>query len=651
MRRWLTVLLVLAAAILLLRLIGPDGDLGDVARPGGNPEAMAIERAARDPGIAPGGERARREPVAAAGDGPAPSREWTVQLRGIDPAVPWTAPLQLVFQDRFDVLGQVDAGGAFRFLPPENARLPGISQLHVVAADPHYRIANSRQPTVYLQQTGRQEFAVYPIASLCGRVIGPDGAGIAARVSAFLCEDGAPRAPLVARTDAAADGSYRLRVPPGTPVFVLAEAVWADVSSVLPVAEESIVFRHLRVQSPDDLEPDRRQPRDDLLPAGLCAEGSHHAERVLPDLRLGPGALVTGRVTLADGRACLAARVRATPIQPSQRWWQHRYWSPGVGLVAGAEATTDAHGQFALRLPPGVAYRVEAWPAEPSPAVCTQVTTMAPDDVVLVVAGAPLTLRAVAAGAPAGAALFDVGDATFAADRTGEKTFVLGPDPVRVRARDDTRESPWVELPAGARPSLLTLDLAPLALAEVCIRLCGSPLLREAAFDWQPLPAGPVRHRIAARIRDDEPFVMHVPPGRYRLTVRDRDDAPGGAYLLPLQFDLAVPPSGFAGEYDASFGGRLVLDVLDANGVRATGTFRLFDAAGRDVTPPAMAWSESGELHRGPPGVLSPFHTNQLVPVLPPGDYVLTVQGTRRSARQTIALRSGVTTTASLQLR
>ena len=653
MRRWTLVLCALSAGLLLLSLprCSPEHGPADGERLAPDAVAMPGERvraAASAPGRA---EPADREAVVLPDPMAFPSPEWTVRLLGIDPEVPWTAPLQLVFQDQFDVRGFADAEGVFRFVPPAGARLPGITLIRLVAADPHYRVQPCVLPTVGLQETGQQDFPVFPVARLRGRVLGPDGAGIAARVRAFVGDAAGPREPLLARTTADADGRYELRVPPGTPVLVLADAVHEDVAALLSSDQVPVLLRHLQARSPDELLPDHRQPSRDLLPAGLRTEAMVREERVVPDLRLVRPASLSGTVTFADGRPWAAARVRAAPTATSVPWHAHLYWSPLEGLVAGAEATTDDRGHFAMPLAPGVAMHLVVESARwRSPDVAASIVAAAPDEVAIVTAGTPLLVRALSDGVLATKVHIDVDAATVPAP-TGELSLVLGPGPVRLRARTGERWSAWQALPSANRPAVLTLELAPVALADVTIRLRSDQAVTEAVFVWQPLPTGPRQQDTLACAGRDDPFRLRMPPGRYRLTVCGRAGAPGGDYLMPMQIDLDVPPAGFHGSYEVEFGSRLELDVFDANGIRVGGSFRLLDAGQRDVTPATMAWSESGAPRRGAVGELLPHNLNLLDAVLAAGEHTLTVQSGTRSARQGIRLRRNVTTRVAVPLR
>ena len=593
-----------------------------------------------------------REAVATADAEPAPL-EWTVQLTGLDPSIPWTAPLRLVFEERLPVHGQVDHEGTWRFSPPTFARLPGVQHMRLVADDDHYRLDQPRQRTDGLQTTGRAEFAVFPIGLLRGRVLGPDGKGAAALVSAFAWQGNAPTRPLVGRVETGPDGDYVLRVPPTVPLLLVAEALLGSNSqpwSIAPLPPRT--FDLGESASLSDLSlPDRNERRDDLVPAAARSEAARNGARTVPDLHLGAAAVLQGRAMLADGQPLTEVDVVAVPAAPTTTGW-HRdlHWSTTEGLLPGARARTDARGVFALRLPAGVAFTVMATTQTPLLlAGEPQATASAPGFVELVAPGDVVRLRALANGEPVPHAWIDVDALTRRTGDTGTLRVTLGPQPVRVRARDHTRCSPWLELPPGSRPALAALELQASELAEVRLQLRSTPELGIAHFDWQPLPAGPMQTCIVTRDRSAKEFVVRVPAGRGRLTVREVDGLGGGAFLVPVSLELDVPPAGLPASCDAVFGGQLRLDVRDANGLRPAGTFTLRDTQGRNVAVSTITYDQ-GDARVAEPGVLQPGGINHVSSILMPGDYTLDVVTTHGRAQRTITIRAQEQTQVSLSL-
>ncbi len=603
---------------------------------------------------APPDDRTRREAVATAGTAPG-AGEWVVRLVGIDPVMPWTAPLRFVFQDRAQLQATVDAHGECRFMPPALARDPGTQNLQLFANDDHYCLEHSYLFMASLQETGTAEFAVYPIARLRGRVLGPDGRGLVARVSAFRCDASGPRTPLLAHTTSEPDGGYVLRVPPAVPLLVLAEAMAVAAPSLLgPTPQPMPLFDFGGAPSLDGISAtDDRPARTDLLPATARCEGTLATPRTLPDLRLGATAALDGRVTLADGRALAGIDVHAQPAWATAAAWRHdQHWSPTDGLMSGATARTDERGAFTLRLAPGVPFRVRAAAAdllllagEPG------VIASAPGFVELAVPGDLVTLRVVADGQPVARATLDIANGPAPAEGPGRRRLTLGPSTVRLRARTDLRASPWLDLPPDARPAVATLDLVAVELAEVQLRLHSSPTVRDAEMTWQDVASGAVLSTKVQRGPGDVPFVVRVPPGRYHVSLSEQDGIPGGPYLLPLQLDLDVPPAGLEVTHAAAFGGQLWVDVRAANGTRPEGTFTLRDATGRDVTPATRLFA-GAHLREAAPGVLQGGNINWIGSILPPGSYdlVLDVLGCDRS-QQTVILTAGSTTIVRLRPR
>lgn len=164
----------------------------------------------------------------------------------------------------------------------------------------------------------------------------------------------------------------------------------------------------------------------------------------------------------------------------------------------------------------------------------------------------------------------DLGDRTARTDGSGRRRVAFGTAAARVRARADVRASAWVELPPSDRPPLVPLPLVTPELADLRITLRCNPDPTTAHFTLQPRPDGAPLVLASECGPGNAPFVLRVPVGSYHLTLTDI--VPGGAFLLPLQFDVDVPPSGVAITRDVAFGGLLSIDVRDGNGTRLAGT-------------------------------------------------------------------------------
>lgn len=595
------------------------------------------------------GEASLRNPVAAA-DAEVVPEPWFVQLTGVVPAVPWTAPLRLVFAERLEVLAEVDVQGACRFMPPAMARSPAFQQLRLVANDPNYRLQRPHQRADTLQHFARDQFAVLPIAQLRGRVLGPDGTGLVARVQAFAWDADGPREQVLARTESQPDGTYVLLVPPDMELLLLAEATMAEPAPPLGASRQGPTA--LSFSAVEGERQGSGDARPDLSPASLRAHGQHGAPRTVPDMRLDATAMLTGRVLFADGRPLPFVAVTAQPRASQALWREQHHWSASEGLVRGAFAFADRDGAFALPLAPGVTFTVMATATDPLLlAGEPKAEGSAPGHVELRAPGELVTLRVVHEGQPEPNAWLELGDFSWRSDASGKSRVTIGPDPMRVRARAGVRSSPWADLSPGARSPVMTLQLQTPELALVQLHLRSEPVLLAAEFVCKPVAGGPAMTLAGERRRADQPFELRVPAGSYQLTVQLREGAAGGNYLVPLHLGIDVPASGLSTSHDATFGGRIELDVRDTNDLPLAGTFVLRDATGRDVTPMTVAFDDRREVRVGAAGVLQTWNVNRLANVLPPGEYSLAVDaGDRGGLQRVVTVRARETTRVALRL-
>jgi hypothetical protein len=592
------------------------------------PSAAALERSQNDLAATRGSTSSTREQVAIH-DGSAKDDEWTVQLLGIDPAVPWTAPLVLVFENRLQLSIAVDAQGTSRFEPPPFAKLPGITNLLVIAADDHYILERAYHQTEPLQRTGRLELTVYQSSLLRGRILGPDGTGIVARVSAFAWRESGPEEPLLARAESQPDGAYLLRVPPDVPLLLLGEAL-ADRSPLAWWSNQQTPML-LDFGKPVSLEEprefDSREPRTDLLPAAVRAEAARLTTRTVADLVLTQAAPLTGRVTFADGRPLGNVEVVAQPASATTApWHTNLHWSPTDGLHRGAQGHTDERGAFTLQIPPGVPFLLTATTANPLLlAGEPSAVASAPGFAELIAPGDLVTFQVLANGQPVPRATVHLDGISWPTDNTGQLRATLGPQATRARASAGVRTSAWVPLSPDVAAQQIPLELLDTELARVSILLRSKPGLLAAQFVWHPVPEGPEFSLLCERERDDAPFVVEVPPGSYRLAIRGNDTAPGSQLLLPSLAEITVPPAGIAIEQNVAFGGRIALDLREQNGMRPAGTFTLRDAAGHEITPHTITYNGSGGVRIAEPGVLQQGNINHLATTLPPGEYSLSI--------------------------
>jgi hypothetical protein len=590
--------------------------------------AATLARGQNDLPAGPGSTPSTREQVAIH-DGSAKEDEWTMQLLGIDPAVPWTAPLVLVFENRMQLSIAVDAQGTSRFVPPPFARLPGITNLLVIATDDHYILERAYHQTAPLQTTGRLELTVYQSSLVRGRVVGPGGTGIVARVSAFAWGENGPEDTLLARAESQPDGTYLLRVPPDVPLLLLGEALtdrsplawWSNQQSPMLLD----FGKPVSLDEPREFDP--REPRADLLPATLRAEAARLTTRTVADLVLTQAAPLTGRVTFADGRPLANVDVVAQPASTTTRpWHTNLHWSPTDGLHRGAQARTDERGAFTLQLPPGVPFLLTATTANPL-LLAGEPSTVAgaPGFAELIAPGDLVTFQVLANGQPVPRATVHLDGHSWPTDNAGQLRATLGPQTTRARASAGVRTSAWIPLSPDVAAQQVQLELLDTEVAQVNILLRSKPGVLAAQFVWHSVPEGLEFSLHSERERDDAPFIVAVPPGSYRLTSRGSDAEPGSQMLLPSQTEITVPPAGIAIEQNVAFGGRIALDLREQNGMRPAGTFTLRDAAGHEVTPHTITYNGTGGVCIAEPGVLQQGNINHLATTLPPGEYSLSI--------------------------
>lgn len=659
MRRWVLVamsLVVLAlAAILLFAGDGPRTQLRGSGEVANDAVDGGAERNSAGVGkVGHGKAPELREAVAMPTDALPAAEEWAIQLVGIDPSVPWTAPLQLVLEERARVECAIDANGACRFVPPAYALLPGVHNLRLLTSESNYRLEQAYQQLEPLRRTRRAEYRVYPAAVLQGRVRAPTGEGVLASVSAFVLRPEGPTEPLLSRTTSDMDGRYELRVPPGVSLLVIAEAV--TQSALLPwqVARPQGIFELERSDSLDEMSmPDLLQARTDLLPATARAQGAHGSPRLVDDLWLGATAPLTGTLTLLDGRPLRDAEVVAVPVALQARMWRaNQFWVAGEGLLVGASTRTDAAGAFTMRLPSGRRFRVLGTSRDPlllagEPAQ----EAMAPGHLELVAPGELVQFRVLFSGKPAPRAWVDVGEGAkpWPADDRGSLRATLPGERTRVEARSGVLRSEAVELVPGEHSGTVDLHLLEGDLAVVRVAVHSRPPLLAAQFSWASTGDGHVLQVVGERANETVPFELRVPVGTYHLTVSHRPDEPGGQFLVPLQLDVEVAAGGVLVERDALYGGRLLLDVREDNGVRPAGHFVLRNALGQDVTPGSVVRSR-GDAHVEAPGVLQVTGESEMARLLEPGLYQLEVEADGQRTQQSVTIKAWNYTKVQLRL-
>ncbi|MCU0866449.1 MAG: hypothetical protein MUC36_21915 [Planctomycetes bacterium] len=579
-------------------------------------------------------------------------------LVGIDPAVPWTGRLQIQFslgQARISCDVAVDAHGVARLHVPIGA--PSLQNVIFDAEDSNYRLVDPERRIESIAAGGAVEIVVEPVGVLRGRVLGPDGNGFAARVQAFRWDASEPQQSPLASGFAKPDGSYSLRLPPALQVLLVADAALQQArvgngpagGLLLALEEEEgeADTDDSRLFEGSGAVVDQR-----LLPAWTRMVAVHGEPRHAPDLHLGAAARLTGRLTGAGGQPVAGVELRAQPAGTALRSWHPLLrWSPTHGIVRSGAARTDVDGGFCFWWMPGASFTVVATGEDPLLlAGEPSATATAPGHLELVAPGQLVSFVITAGGAPVADTSLSVGERAFRVAADGRMRAMLPAGPMHVRAIHGTRGMASVDLPASGRPAVVELPLTDAGLAPVRFQLRVAYGWVYPSFEWQPRPGGPAFTVLPAQRERDGPFELSVPPGSYRLVVREHEHNPGDATMVPLHLDVEVPAEGLTLTAEASAGGRLLLEVLAADGTLPSGRFRLRQA-GRDVIPRAEATGVRGEI-LGAPGELLPGVVNRLATPLPPGDYLLTVAvAGHAEAEQRVAVRAEATTTVVVRLR
>ncbi len=559
-------------------------------------------------------------------DGTSHGREWTVRLTGFDPSVPWQGPLTLRFEGFYKAQCDIDANGFGRFVPPPEARRPGIQMLQLYGTDENYRIKNPHTRTATLQTYGHDEFEVEAVASIRGRVLEPSGDGTFARVRAFVWDGDRPREPLLCHTETQPSGEFTLRVLPRVPLLLVAEALEPARAPLVRKPGRGTVFVPFESESFDPWwEPsERRTPRPDLVPAVVRVEGVFRAPRDVGDLKLAETALLSGRVEFRDGEPVRGAEVLANPERSALRIGALQ-WVPGFGLARGARGWADDDGAFHMRLAAGLEFRVSVGSSSPrfrQTADSPTVTVTAPGLARLVMSGERRFLRVLDAGRPVEDAQVAIDGWVGTTDSAGRFPIIAGDAPVPVSARSGEKAAP-TRMVSRADRDPIDLELQPTPMATVRLLLRGVDDLRQAAFQWRPSDGGVRIFHVESRASADAPFVMRVPTGHYRFEILQETDEFAGD--IALEMDVDVPPEGVTLVRDVVFGGRIELDVVDARGVRSGGRFTLTTRDGLDVTPSAWAHDVEGHSRTTSVGVLHPGGRSRLSGLFDPGSYTLRV--------------------------
>lgn len=484
------------------------------------------------------------------------------RLLGSDLRLPWTTTLALdarwteggtAFSHQTSA--EIGADGRFRFALPRGSAQSSSLRVHVTANDSWYEaldtwceVAGVNAPSI--------EVRVAPAPVLIGTLVDHLGLpGRAMRIVVFAASAGVPRAGRVAETVTDDSGAWRLRLRAAGEFLVVG----------LPPAE-----------------------RDDLIPVSAAIDVRGFT--TLDSLVLPPVSLVTGTLRWSDG----------TPVTEATLDWRIRSevaFDPELGLnwqagqiVQSCRATVDARGHFAIRTRAGQKGTVMLdTAARCQPAGFTMVPAVAPQDVEMVVAGHPVTIRVLRDGLPAGRTGVQWRRERFAGnygtDEAGLVRQLVLDEPIRMRAvsRDQTLASDWVEF-QGRVPDEVVLQLLPLDGDPVVIRLDGAAL-PSATFAWNS-ETDPAASRTLTLAAVDGTFAMPVLAGRYRLRILGMMGS-ASEYLLPAEHEVTLPHLGDL-TLPVRLGGRMHLVVTDDHGAFLRGRYRLL-RDGLAVSAPQVA--------------------------------------------------------------
>lgn len=559
-----------------------------------------------------------------------------VRLRGLHAEAPWTGEVRFDWQGNDDsaetgyrvvaATGRPDPQGAVQFHVPTWHATARNQQGRLRAEDPNYRPVELRLEGP-LELTRELVLDVQVIAVLEGRVITSRGEPVAgARVGAFSREAVDVAGLRVGEGNTRTDGSYRLRVPPGLPLWVVATPMLSvGISGTQFTGEDGAIL-------------DSGIVVDHLLPAATTVRGRLGAPTVVPDLVLADAADVRGVVRWDDGTAVPGARVWIHPRDGRQLGiTEHLALQINqVGQPAPVTyATSDAQGRFRLPAVPGVPCDLRVERIDGCEVVGEHPTAeaIAGRDVELRIPG-PVVLRVFHAGLRVPVATIETEvewprSATgwlrlpiLALDENGELRAVSVHPALRVRAVAGVQQSAWTEIAtAPARTVDLALEDAA-AAGELLVEFTGEHTVRNASFGWTR-DDGTTGRKLVVRDDASGPFRLRLAPGRYHLRITAAGGERSGEFLLPSERDVEVTAVPQALTLPAAFGGRFTVFATDSRGLYVGGSCRVLDADGVDRSAQFIVRDGGQGTRVGAPGDLLGGGPNEFGKVLPPGDYLL----------------------------
>lgn len=570
----------------------------------------------------------RERPVAANaanGDDAAPAALLRVRLRGLHPDAPWTTPLDLHFTfeswatnathiDR----ATVASDGLAQFALPTWWRRGAAGR--ITASDPRYRSIDHRW-TGAIDVTQELVVDVQVVAELHGRVVDARGKPVIAYVAAFPFADAAKDIGL-GTTATDTKGEWRLQVPPGESLLIVAQPTWPGLNVV-------------RRTSTSFSSYEMRDGGAQLLPASQHATCVAGAVTELPMLVLPDATALRGSVRWEDGAPIVDAWAQLLPrggtelhVQDSTSVRRH----DNGRFATSAQAKTDANGAFVLPM-------LDNSSADVQLVTLGDAADLANRHVVQPITGSTvefrlpraITLRAMANGEPMRDASFEV-DSWQRPIRTTKGTLAIVPNAAfRVRATKDTLCSSWRDVGPADASATIDLPLTANGAGEVKLAFEGGSSLGTIYIAWRSSD-GREGGQFVRQV-DSASTSLFLEPGRHRLVFGEHGRLWNQIWFVPFETDVVVGAEPVTVTIPARRGGALFVHATDERGIHVAGTCRVFDTKHDDVTDVFAVDRYAGPVV-GAPGELLVDGPNRLTRILPPGEYELLLDFPGRGQRR-----------------
>lgn len=610
---------------------------GDEASKSARASAGATQPGSEAP---PREEVEQAEPVARDHDAKTKGLRLRVQLRGVRPDAPWTAPAKLEIwgDDRrdqelvvFEETRRPDVDARVVFELPDwcapQADGYVIQRVSLSATDPNYEPLQRRYQS---RDLGRELVVdVEFVSELSGNVRDTAGKPVAqSRVVAFASRNGQPLPGMVATAPTEPDGSYRLLVPPGAPMWLVA----------LPCRRtdyEGYLYRRTQWSMTKD-----------LLPATKVATATAGAPTIVPDFVLERAAHVTGTVQWDDGTPIAYAWLEASPRGDTLSLTDGEYLRRIGGRVApGMSIATDQQGRFALPTLAGttIDVRVLRGPRSQDAGRWIGDLPQQPASVgkaVVFTVPRPVVLRARCGAEPSAYATVEVAaECMLQTDKSGELT-VVPTAPVRVRAMRRDLRSPWYEISPADAGRTIDLSLRQEKLTAVTIEVDDAATEDNHTILYRR-DGGPEQSEFLPR---NDTLELFLEPGRYDVALVD---VPSFLGTIADEVEVIVGDEPTSVRLRNAPGGTFAVKATDGHGAWAGGTCTVRNAEGREWR---MTF-EAGDETRGRPGELLATGVNTFRRQLPPGDYELRCDfGALGTHRETVTIRANRTTDVRIRL-